>query len=105
MSWFERKAHVARIHNHLCQCPYKMIHLMLQYTLSSYQLCEEKKKREETVMGNDNSVNSLSHLINYENVNIPFYVLTCISIVLFDLVLVKMHFVDFLSNVLYHFMI
>ena len=31
-----------------------------------------EEEREETVLGDDNSVNSLSYLIDYENVNMPF---------------------------------
>ena len=30
------------------------------------------EEREEAVLGDDNSVNSLSYLIDYENVNVPF---------------------------------
>ena len=31
-----------------------------------------EEEREETVLGDDNSVNSLSYLIDYENVNVPY---------------------------------
>ena len=31
-----------------------------------------EEEREETVLGDDNSVNSLSYLIDYENVNMPY---------------------------------